>query len=437
MLTVFNLFGLPLIISYCYAMPQSLSSPIMIANPQQLAFHHQPNLAVLHQQVHQSAHQPALFNHQPNHFPTQLHSRTSRLVSSASSPKSTIINVRPPPEQMRSQQYSQQTSFKPGGRPLVTRQSNNNKRHKPNQRSHHHHHHLQSKITWGRCPMLQPTIEEKMKKASVITKCLEVTPIPENITRETIELHRELVAACCLKKEGWFKEALSSDDSVTKINVNNTTNNSKSILTTNLTSTSVDSPSSDNASSDSVSPVYAINTNDTLKEVGNLKASNDSSADNQKDASTTSESTVKPANATKLEQTADEKANSTFSSSKIERIDRADKVEKLEKLDNQTVFGESKHSALESDDYGEEDLNQYSEIFTGVLTYDYNKAEREIRAKKFDPDVEEKVLAFHESCRDEAQDKYSNAFQIIGQIQLYQSCMDFFISQVCGIEVTH
>lgn len=274
--------------------------------------------------------------------------------------------------------------------------------------------------------MLQPSIEEKMKKASVITKCLEITPIPENITRETIELHRELVAACCLKKEGWFKEALSSDDSVTKINVNNTTNNSwNMILTTNLTTRSIDS----------ISPVEVVAINDTLKETASLKASNDSSTDNQKDASTTSESLAKPTNSTKLDQSVDEKANSTFSS----KIDRVDKVEKLEKSVNQTVLDESKHSALESEsDYGEEDLNQYGmEVFTGSMTYNYAKAEREIKAKKFDPDVEEKVLAYHESCRDEAQDKYSNAFQIIGQIQLYQSCMDFYISQVCGIEVTY
>lgn len=404
-------------------MPQADSLTMLAThNAQQLAFHHQPNLAVLHQPVHQ-------FNPQPNHFSPQLHQRTPRLMPSASAPKSTIINVRPP--EPRSQQYSQQVnSFKPGNRPL-TRQSNqqsNNKRHKPNQRnhSHHHHHHLQSKINWGRCPMLQPSIEEKMKKAAVITKCLEVTPIPENITRETIELHRELVAACCLKKEGWFKEALSSDDSVTKIHVNNATNNAKMILNTNLTTTSVDGPVD--------SAVELITVNDTLKEAGNLKASNESSTDHQKDASSISESQTKPANTTKVEQTSDEKANSTISASTIDRID---KVEKLEKLDNQTVFGESKHSALESDDYGEEDLNQYSEIFTGALTYNYAKAEREIKAKKFDPDVEEKVLAFHESCRDEAQDKYSNAFQIIGQIQLYQSCMDWHISQVCGIEVTY
>jgi len=59
-------------------------------------------------------------------------------------------------------------------------------------------------INWGQCPQLEPTTSEKMKKAAVITKCLEVTPIPNNITRESVERHREQVAACALQMEGWF-----------------------------------------------------------------------------------------------------------------------------------------------------------------------------------------------------------------------------------------
>ncbi|KAI1295637.1 hypothetical protein HDE_05370 [Halotydeus destructor] len=59
-------------------------------------------------------------------------------------------------------------------------------------------------INWGQCPQLEPSSSEKMKKAAVITKCLEVTPIPQNITRESVERHREQVAACALQMEGWF-----------------------------------------------------------------------------------------------------------------------------------------------------------------------------------------------------------------------------------------
>ena len=56
----------------------------------------------------------------------------------------------------------------------------------------------------GKCPQLEPSDKEKMTKAQVITKCLETTPLPGNITRETVELHREQIAACALQSEGWF-----------------------------------------------------------------------------------------------------------------------------------------------------------------------------------------------------------------------------------------
>ena len=62
----------------------------------------------------------------------------------------------------------------------------------------------QPTINWGQCPQLEPTMQEKINKANVITKCLEVTPVPQNLTRETVERHREAVAACALQMEGWF-----------------------------------------------------------------------------------------------------------------------------------------------------------------------------------------------------------------------------------------
>jgi len=59
-------------------------------------------------------------------------------------------------------------------------------------------------ISWGKCSQLEPSEKEKMTKATVITKCLETTPLPANITRLTVELHREQIAACALQNEGWF-----------------------------------------------------------------------------------------------------------------------------------------------------------------------------------------------------------------------------------------
>ena len=202
-----NLFNLVLLISYSNSMPQSDQLPMII--------NHNPNF--FHHQNHQLNHQ---INHQPNHFSTQLHStrhsqkdihKVNRLLPSASSHNPSIINTRS--SQENRPQFNQNNNFKPINRPQLRQQVNNNpkrltkqQKQQPQQQQQHknhaHHQHLQSKINWGRCPMLQPSLEEKMKKAQVISKCLEITPIPENITRETIELHRELVAACALKEEG-------------------------------------------------------------------------------------------------------------------------------------------------------------------------------------------------------------------------------------------
>ena len=416
-LILFNLFCL--LISHCYAMPQS-DQFTLIANSHQLQFR-QPNLGIPN---HQPNHNQ--FNHQINHHfssSPQLHSRpnqqdilrASRLLASASSPKLSIINTRSLSQENTRSQFNQgnQNGFKPINRSRQSNSNKNQKRLKQNQQKNHaHHHQLQSKINWGKCLVLAPSIEEKMKKAQVITKCLETTPVPENITRETIELHRELVAACCLKKEGWFTSftsaSLSSDDNAaTRINVNN----SKIVL--NLT-TSIDSKL-----------IETIHLNGTTSKDNSKK--NDSSNDHDlKDISIASESALKSIQLNDTTTKLDEKSNKT-----------AVNLTKNDKFDNQTNLNESKHSALESDDYNEDDINGYSEIFTGQLTYNYKKAEHEIKNKRFDKEIEEKVLAFHELCKEEAQDKYNNPIQIIGQIQLYQSCMDYYISSVCGIEVQY
>lgn len=132
-------------------------------------------------------------------------------------------------------------------------------------------------INWGKCPELEPSEQEKLAKASVITKCLENTPLPGNITRESVEQHREQIAACALRAEGWF---------------------------------------------------------------------------------------------------------------------------------------------------------------TNAGGYDFSKAEKEIKNKRLQKDLESQVLSYHTQCKSESEEKYptSNS-SIIAQIQLYQACMDYFISDVCGIEV--
>jgi len=132
-------------------------------------------------------------------------------------------------------------------------------------------------INWGKCPQLEPSEKEKSTKAQVITKCLETTPLPPNITRDTVELHREQIAACALQSEGWF---------------------------------------------------------------------------------------------------------------------------------------------------------------TTAGAYDFGKAEAEIKNKKLTKQIEDQVLGYHKQCKEEAEEKFPNTKNtVIAQIQLYQACMDYFISDVCGIEV--
>ena len=144
-----------------------------------------------------------------------------------------------------------------------------------------------------------------------------------------------------------------------------------------------------------------------------------------KDSNTASETLLKPiylnTNDTKIDQIDDKLINLFTNTNSTSTSTKEDK------MNNQTNSTENKHIALESDtidEYGEEDMSGYSAIFTGQLTYNYAKAEREIKSKKFDLDVEQKVIEYHENCKEEAQDKFNNPIQIIGQIQLYQACME-------------
>lgn len=61
-------------------------------------------------------------------------------------------------------------------------------------------------VNWNKCPQLEPSDSEKNKKTQVITKCLQSAPIPSNLTRENVEAHREQIATCALKVEGWFDD---------------------------------------------------------------------------------------------------------------------------------------------------------------------------------------------------------------------------------------
>nr|7NYJ_A Chain A, Odorant Binding Protein 1 from Varoa destructor, form P3<2>21 [Varroa destructor]7NZA_A Chain A, Odorant Binding Protein from Varroa destructor, form P2<1> [Varroa destructor]7NZA_B Chain B, Odorant Binding Protein from Varroa destructor, form P2<1> [Varroa destructor] len=64
--------------------------------------------------------------------------------------------------------------------------------------------------------------------------------------------------------------------------------------------------------------------------------------------------------------------------------------------------------------------------------YKFDRARNEIKNKKLDSEVEEAVLLKHDACQKEATEKHDD---YINQVQLYQACMDYNISQICGIKV--
>ncbi|XP_015782945.1 uncharacterized protein LOC107360741 [Tetranychus urticae] len=70
--------------------------------------------------------------------------------------------------------------------------------------------------------------------------------------------------------------------------------------------------------------------------------------------------------------------------------------------------------------------------FTEDGKYRYDKAESEIKAKKLSQEVEPQILRQHGECRKEAEGQFPSG---IAQIQLYQACMDYHISQICGITI--
>ncbi|OQR73552.1 hypothetical protein BIW11_09656 [Tropilaelaps mercedesae] len=64
--------------------------------------------------------------------------------------------------------------------------------------------------------------------------------------------------------------------------------------------------------------------------------------------------------------------------------------------------------------------------------YKFDRARNEIKNKKLDGEIEAAVLVKHDACQKEATEKHED---YINQVQLYQACMDYNISQICGIKV--
>lgn len=64
--------------------------------------------------------------------------------------------------------------------------------------------------------------------------------------------------------------------------------------------------------------------------------------------------------------------------------------------------------------------------------YKFERARSEIKNKKLEGEIESQVLVKHDECQKEATEKHTD---FINQVQLYQACMDYNISQICGIKV--
>ncbi|XP_067139334.1 uncharacterized protein [Centruroides vittatus] len=68
-------------------------------------------------------------------------------------------------------------------------------------------------------------------------------------------------------------------------------------------------------------------------------------------------------------------------------------------------------------------------------SYKFDKAEKELKDKKLDKPIEEKVINKHKDCQKEAAERFPGNHA--EQIQMYQACMDFHISKECGIQVAN
>jgi len=66
-------------------------------------------------------------------------------------------------------------------------------------------------------------------------------------------------------------------------------------------------------------------------------------------------------------------------------------------------------------------------------SYKFERARSEIINKKLSGDIEKEVLERHEECKKESTTKYKDNY--IPQVQLYQACMDYYISAICSIKV--
>uniref|UniRef100_A0A1W7R9L2 Secreted protein n=1 Tax=Hadrurus spadix TaxID=141984 RepID=A0A1W7R9L2_9SCOR len=115
-----------------------------------------------------------------------------------------------------------------------------------------------------------------------------------------------------------------------------------------------------------------------------------------------------------------------------------------EKEEKKKVIDEClKESPPPSGEVNEEDaVRHHAEITVCALKkekwlteegpYDFERAYKELEPK-VPKEIKEDIAKQHEECKEEATKKIPDEFA--GQAQLYQACMDFHVSEKCGIEI--
>lgn len=83
---------------------------------------------------------------------------------------------------------------------------------------------------------------------------------------------------------------------------------------------------------------------------------------------------------------------------------------------------------------GECALNK-EDWFNADKTYKYDKAEEELKKKDVEAAIKTKILEQHKECKKQALGKFPAGSAVIEQVQFYQSCMDFHVSQLCSIKI--
>jgi len=73
-------------------------------------------------------------------------------------------------------------------------------------------------------------------------------------------------------------------------------------------------------------------------------------------------------------------------------------------------------------------------------SYKFSKAKSEIKKKNLSKGMEKKLFAAHEKCQSEAKEMFKEPVakggNQVDQVQFYQSCMDFHITQACDIKIS-